>query len=249
MEKLIGSNLDWRVWEMALVNFLPRIILALGTLMLFILLARGAKKISLRFYSKIVKFNLDVAKFIAACIYFLVICLGLFISLEILGLEQILTKLLAGAGVIGIVAGFAFKDIASNAFAGLLLSLERPIRVGDWVELDNAYGTVLEISWLTTAIANITGQKVFVPNQIIYNNTFTNYSVFGTRQVSFTWAVPLQSDLDKIKEIALDEIGKLGLHIPTIRHLFFTQEYRDLYVAFKLASGSDSRSRKIFNRR
>jgi len=195
-------------WEHATLVFLPKIFLAIVVLLLFFMLARMGRKISMRFYSRAIKSNADIARIIAAVIYFFLLLSGVFIALEILGLEKVLTKLLAGAGIVGIVAGFAFKDIASNVFAGLLLNLQRPIKVGDWVRIDNNYGTVLEISWLTTTIETIPGQEVFVPNQIIYSSTFTNFTTFNKRRIILRSGVPYGSDLEHVKSVAVDEIKK-----------------------------------------
>ena len=134
--------------------------------------------------------------------------------LQILGLESVLTKLLAGAGIIGIIAGFAFKDIASNMFAGLLLKTQHPFKKGDWVIIDNSYGCIEQIDWITTNITTVPGQEVFVPNQVIYNTTFTNFSTFGKRRVILESGVSYGDDLDHVKAVALDEIKKIEEVLP-----------------------------------
>ena len=195
-------------WERSTLDYLPKIFLAILVLAAFFLLARIGRNTSAKFYSGPTKSGSGISKIVATVIYFFLLVSGVFIALEILGLEQVLTKLLAGAGIIGIIAGFAFKDIASNAFAGLLLSIERPIKVGDWVELDSAYGKVVKISWLTTALENISGQEVFVPNQIIYSNTFTNFTTFSKRRIIIRSGVTATNDLAFVKSVAMDEIKK-----------------------------------------
>lgn len=60
---------------------------------------------------------------------------GVVLALEILNLASFITHMLAGAGIIGIIAGFALKDVASNAFAGFLLKSQRPFEVGQWVNI------------------------------------------------------------------------------------------------------------------
>src|SRR5258706_3049913 len=122
-------------WEQSVLAYLPKIFLAIAVLILFVLLARFAKKVSVRFYSETIKVHLDVASIIASAIYFFFILSGVFLALQIVGLEQVLTNVLAGAGIIGIIAGFAFKDIASNIFAGLLLKIQHPFKTNDWVKI------------------------------------------------------------------------------------------------------------------
>ncbi len=196
-------------WEHSIFDYLPKIVLAILVLITFYFIAKLFRNLSLKFYSRVFKKQSDIAKIISVVIYFFFLLSGVFLALEVLGLESVLTKLLAGAGIIGIVAGFAFKDIASNAFAGFLLNVQRPFKPEDWVEIDNNFGTIKEIGWITTTIKTIEGQEVFVPNQVIYNNTFTNYSTFKKRRVILKSGVSYGDNLEHVKEVALDEIKKI----------------------------------------
>ncbi len=196
-------------WQHSTFDFLPKLFLALIVLIAFYFIAKLFKKLSLKFYAKLFKSKPEAVKIIATIVYFFFLLSGVFLALEILGLESLLTKLLAGAGIVGIVAGFAFKDIASNAFAGFLLNIQRPFKDGDWVDIDGTFGTVKDIGWITTSIKTISGQEVFVPNQLIYNNTFTNFSTFGKRRVIFKSGVSYGDDLDLVKRASLEEVDKI----------------------------------------
>ena len=148
---------------------------------------------------------------------------GIFLALDILGLEGVVTKMLAGAGIIGIVAGFAFKDIASNIFGGLVVNIQKPFKDGDWVKIDGKFGTINKIGWITTTIKTTTGQEVFVPNQIIYNNTFTNYSIYNKRRIVLQSAVTHYDDLELVKKVTLDEINQIESLLKTeIIDFYFT---------------------------
>ena len=197
-------------WLHIIIDYLPRIVLALLVLFLFYFLAKGFKKYSLKFYTKVFTKQRDIARFISILVYIFFMLSGAFLALEVLGLESVLAKLLAGAGVVGIVAGFAFKDIASNAFAGLLLNMQHPFKIGDWVIIDNNFGLITEIGWITTSIKSVTGQEVFVPNQLIYSNTFTNFSSYQKRRIVLQSGVSYGDDLDHVKKVALAEINGIG---------------------------------------
>lgn len=201
-------------WQASLIEYLPKIVLAILVLVIFYFIARFFKGVSLRFYNRVFKKQNDIAHLISVVVYFFFLLSGVFIALEVLGLEGVLTKLLAGAGIVGIVAGFAFKDIASNAFAGFLLNMQRPFAVGDWVNIDNSFGTIRDIGWITTSIKTISGQEVFVPNQLIYNNTFTNYSTFNKRRIILQSGVSYGDDLQHVREVALDEVKKIKALLP-----------------------------------
>lgn len=197
-------------WQTSTINYLPKVFLAIIVFTIFYLFANFVKKFSIRFYKKFFTKKPEAINFVSSIIHFLFLLMGAFLALEVLGLESVLSKLLAGAGIVGIVAGFAFKDIASNVFAGFLLHLQRPFKEEDWVTIDNTFGTILEIGWITTSIKTIAGQEVFVPNQLIYNNTFTNFSTFGKRRVIFKSGVSYGDDLDLVKKCALEEVNKVN---------------------------------------
>lgn len=213
-------------WQNLTLEFLPRVALAVLTLFCFVFLARLAKYLSLRSLAKFRSTELSGAfvKVLSAGISLFFLLSGLFIALQILGLEAVLTKLLAGAGVVGIIAGFAFKDIASNAFAGLLLDLQRPFEKGDWVQIDSNYGTVFEIGWLTTSLDTVVGQRVYVPNQLIYNTAFTNYSIFKRRRVVLESGVSYGDDLELVRTQALEAVKSVeGLLAHEKVDFYFTE--------------------------
>lgn len=197
-------------WEHSVFEQLPKVFLAIIILIVFIFLAKIARKISLKAYSKSIKIHPEVATIVASLIYFFFILSGVFLALKIVGLEQMLTHLLAGAGIVGIIAGFAFKDIASNIFAGLLLKVQHPFKNGDWVNIDDCYGVVEAVGWITTTIKTVPGQEVFVPNQMIYSNTFTNFSTYGKRRIILETGVSYGDDLEHVKNVSIDEVKKIN---------------------------------------
>lgn len=193
-------------WEYHILQFSPKVLEAIAILILFFILAKIAKYISII----AVKAHIHLAKIIASIIYFFFLFSGVFLALELLGLQNVLSQLLAGAGIVGIIAGFAFKDIASNIFSGLLLKMHNPYKEGDWIELDNVYGNVLNVGWLTTTIKTILGQEVSIPNQIIYSGPFINYSTWGKRRIIIQSGVSYGDDLDFVKNTTIDEIKQMN---------------------------------------
>lgn len=209
MDNINNLNEILQKWGNSIVNFLPKIFLAIIVLSLFYFIAKIAKRYSLKFYSRVFNNSNQVALLISTGIFVFLLLSGVFLALEILGLESVLAKLLAGAGIVGIVAGFAFKDIASNAFAGFLLNMQRPFKSGDWVSINSNFGTIQKIGLITTSIKNVTGQEVFIPNQLIYNNTFVNFSTYQKRRVVLSSGVSYGDDLSVVKKVAIDEVSKI----------------------------------------
>lgn len=240
------QNLEkvFKTWEQMLSASLPKVLLAVVVLLLFFVLARVVRLIILKSYFKTTKFHPSIANIVASIAYFFLVFSGVFLSLQVVGLEKILTNLLAGAGIVGIIAGFAFKDIASNIFGGLLLKLQGPFKKDDWVQINGNYGEVLEVGWITTSIKTITGQEVFVPNQIVYSNTFTNYSTFKKRRIIFEIGLAYTNDLEQVKAVALDEVQKMQELLPNEEFVCYFSAIKDsavkLQVSFWILFQEDS---------
>ena len=105
--------------------------------------------------------------------------------------------------------------MVSNFFSGLLLKTHIPYKEEDWIEIDDKYGEVQNVGWLTTTIKNINGQEVSIPNQIIYTGTFTNYSLWSKRRVTIQSGVSCGDDLDFVKQVAIDEIKSMDKMKPS----------------------------------
>jgi small-conductance mechanosensitive channel/CRP-like cAMP-binding protein len=99
--------------------------------------------------------------------------------------KQDLTVLWAASGVAGIVLGLALQAVLQDVFSGLALNIDRPIRLGDSVQIDGAGSTLIEgevkeISWRTTHILDTFNNVVVLPNSKLASATITNLSARKT---------------------------------------------------------------------
>lgn len=90
--------------------------------------------------------------------------------------NQSLTSLLATSGVLAMVVGLALKDIIANVFAGIILNLERPFKVGDLIKINTIIGQVKDIRWRTTIIESTDGQMVSLTNGKVSEASMENYT-------------------------------------------------------------------------
>ncbi|WP_181021979.1 mechanosensitive ion channel family protein [Avibacterium endocarditidis] len=192
---------QWKDW---LIGFIPNILSAIILLTLFYFLAKILSKAALRIYRRLFPANPRAAKGIEIGVKILIWFFGIILALEVLHLASFLTHLLAGAGIVGIIAGFAFKDIASNAFSGLLIKSEQPFEIGDWVNINNSIGKVVNIGLVTVELMTIEGETALIPNQMIYSDEFFNYSKLKKRRVILSTGVSYGDDLDKVRQVTLD---------------------------------------------
>ncbi len=90
--------------------------------------------------------------------------------------DQKLTSLLATSGVLAMIIGLAVQMNISNIFSGVALNLERPFRIGDWVEIGKIKGEVIDITWRTTRIQETEGNIISIPNSTAAESISKNYN-------------------------------------------------------------------------
>ena len=130
--------------------------------------------------------------------------IGLSIILKHFNVE--ITPLVATLGIGGIAIGFALQDTLSNFFAGLHIVSDRPINIGDFVELEgNISGYVEDIGWRSTRIRTLPNTLVIVPNSKIASTTITNDSLpVPEMSVVIQCGVSYTSDLNKVERVTID---------------------------------------------
>ncbi len=96
-----------------------------------------------------------------------------------------ISGVLAMGGVGGIAVGFAAKDLLANFFGGLIIYLDRPFAVGDWIRSPDRKieGTVESIGWRMTIIRNFQSQPMYVPNSVFTNVIVENPSRMSNRRI------------------------------------------------------------------
>lgn len=87
-----------------------------------------------------------------------------------------LGQVAAALGIGSIVIGLAIAEPLGNVFAGLMLLVERPIAVGDWIKIGDQVGQVIEINWRAVHLRTFLRELVVVPNAILAKESFSNYS-------------------------------------------------------------------------
>ena len=117
--------------------------------------------------------------------------------------------LVAGLGVTGVVLGFAFKESLGSLAAGLMIALNHPFKVGDYVIAGGAEGSVLELNMMATVIATADNKRVTVPNSSVWGGAITNFSALGKRRVDLTVGVAYGTDVAKAIELAIKTLEKV----------------------------------------
>ncbi len=114
--------------------------------------------------------------------------------------------LLVAGGVVGIVVGFASQSIMGNFISGVFLMIERPIKIGDQVNIDNKMGYVEDIKIISTIIRTFDGLYVRLPNETVFTTSITNYVANLARRFEYIVGIRYNDDADEAIKIIEDLI-------------------------------------------
>ena len=122
--------------------------------------------------------------------------------------------LVASLGVTGVVLGFAFKESLGSLASGLMIALNHPFKVGDYIVAGGVEGSVTELNMMATVLATADNKKVTVPNAAVWGSAITNFSALGKRRVDTVVAVAYGTDLTKAVSAARAALAKVPGVLP-----------------------------------
>jgi MscS family membrane protein len=133
------------------------------------------------------------------------------IAMPTVGIE--ITALLAFGGVGGIAVGFAAKDLLANFFGGLMIYLDRPFALGDWIRSPDREieGTVEAIGWRLTVVRTFDKRPLYIPNSVFNTLSLENPSRMSNRRIKENIGIRY-SDSDKMEAIVRDVKAMLQSH-------------------------------------
>lgn len=133
----------------------------------------------------------------------LVFIIGLYVVLRISGLTGLAVTIVGGTGLLGLAIGFAFRDIAENFLASILISIQRPFAMGDLISVDGHEGFVQRVNTRATLIMTRDGNHVQVPNAIIYKQTITNFTANPRARENFGVGIGYDDRIADAQTVAL----------------------------------------------
>lgn len=130
----------------------------------------------------------------------LIISLGVLLALAAAGFPM--EKITLVIGALGVGIGFGLQTIVNNLVSGLIIAFEKPVNVGDVVEVAGQSGTVKSIGFRSSIISKLDGADVVIPNGDLLNAHLVNWTLAGNRkQISIAFSVAHGTDLEKVKSL------------------------------------------------
>ena len=120
------------------------------------------------------------------------------------------TSVVAVIGAAGLAIGLALQGTLSNVAAGVMIVFFRPIKIGDFVEVNGQMGGVKDITLNYTELASVSNVQIIIPNSQVWGNTIVNYSSYDTRRAEWTFGVGYGANL----KLAEDTIRSTILNDP-----------------------------------
>src|SRR5438445_6419739 len=229
---------------------LPGVTLSLLQIFLLIALLIGVFWLSSRtkhflFNRVLVRSGLDRAlgHAISQIVGYAVLIIGIVIVLDNAGIH--LGALTVFAGAVGVGLGFGLKNIASNFISGLLILAERPIAIGDRIEVAGITGQVRQIRARSTLIMTNDNIAMIVPNEKFIDSPVTNWT-YTDRRVRFRLPVGVAygSDVNKVREALIAAAREHPATLKDPAPDAFLEKFGDSTIDFQLVVWSEEMSRR-----
>lgn len=164
-----------------------------------------------------------------------------FLALEIVNIPVTVFTFFGGAVAIGV--GFGSQNILSNFISGLILLAERPIRVGDLVDLDGIYGTIHQIGARSTRVRTGANLEIIVPNAKFLENNVTNWTLSDTRiRVTVSVGVAYGSPTALVRDLLRQTVEQHPKVLTTPEPITLFREFGDNSLNFEIHFWLDMRT-------
>ncbi|GIW54643.1 MAG: mechanosensitive ion channel protein MscS [Nitrospiraceae bacterium] len=149
------------------------------------------------------RIDIGVRQATGSIVRYTVIAIGLIIILQTVGIDLSTVTVLAGA--LGVGVGFGLQTITNNLVSGLIILFERPIKVGDRIEVENVTGNVVNISARATTVVTNDNIAIIIPNSEFISSKVTNWS-YTSRDVRFhiPIGVSYREDPEVVRKVLLE---------------------------------------------
>lgn len=232
-------------WYIAFAKLTPKLVVGILVFLFFLFTSKYLSKLAVKIMHKVFPQSKNEGSVITiiGIFRFIIMMMGSFIALEIMGFSGFLWKFIGSLGVAGVIAGVALKDLVSSIFSGMLIGIDKAFKVGDYITIGNHSGTVQDIGFLTTKMITDDGKKAYIPNQVIFNAPFYNITASPQRRIILDFEIPADEDISKAQQGILDVIKNLQnidkLETAEVNFTSLKQGIFNLQAKFWIVAGSN----------
>lgn len=156
-------------------------------------------------------------------------------SVVIMQIFQVSTApLLTLIGAASIAIGLSLQSSLSNLAAGILLIIFRPYKIGDFIMIDSARGTVLDINFLYTEVRSLSGEIIFIPNSLaISGKGVSNFTSCRFTRLDLRIGVDYETDMKKVVKHVLESFNNVPIILKTPKSTVSIHEFSDSAIILR----------------
>lgn len=174
-----------KIWKGFFAS-IPHLIIAAIILAISVFLFKRTSQFSRRFWKNRIT-NPILAEVMGKIGALPVLLLGLYLMLQVLNLTGLAFTILGGTGALGLVAGFAFKNILENYFSGIIISIRKPFIIGDVVQIGNDKGVVYRMTTKGITLLDFDGTQIMMPNSLVFTSVIKNQTAHPLSRIHMTF--------------------------------------------------------------
>lgn len=131
---------------------------------------------------------------------------------------------------------YAAKDMLANVFGSLVIIIDQPFKIGDWIKTHDVEGTVVNVTFRSTQIKNMAGEMVYIPSSLLTNAPIINIKKSEERQIQLAYSINGETRIEVLEELA-DKIKEILDSNESLSHeedkigVYFDSDYEDCYIA------------------
>lgn len=162
-----------------------------------------------------------------------ILSIGLFLSIAAVGIP--LDRITIVIGALGVGIGFGLQTLVNNLVSGLIIAFEKPVNVGDVVDIGGQGGTMKSIGFRSSIIATWEGADVVMPNGDLLSAHLTNWSLGGNRKrTSILIGIAYDSDLQKVRQVIIELLDNEERITKNPRYILQYEQFNDSAIDLRI---------------
>jgi len=211
---LVQQVRKWALSSDGGLRYLKKILILIAALIALAAVSRLAGRFVRRASARSQNISKLLQDFLVLAVYWIVFVFGLMIVLSALGVDA--SPLFALIGGASFILAFALQSTLGNLAAGLMIMINRPFDVGDFINIGGVLGTVDSVSIVSTKLVTPDNQIIIVPNSNVWNDVIRNVTASPTRRVDLTFGIGYDDSIETAQRVLEETVRKhpLVLHDP-----------------------------------
>ena len=184
------------------------------------------------------KYAENVYKIVFPFVSIIIRIIVVIISISIIAREFGFSGFITGLGVSGVVFALAAQETCSNLFGGVVILIDRPFSIGDWVQTPEVEGIIKEITFRSTKITAFSDALVTIPNAKLANSHITNWTLRDERRIFFRLYLDCETESKKIRRLIhrveelLKDDSRVNKNVIIVAFDEFTKESLEIFIYF-----------------